>query len=181
LWSGGRGTHVLSGTAPFYGVYECADGGWFSVGAIEPPFYAAFLEVVAPDEPAEQQWEQNRWPALRAQLAKAFQGRTRDEWTAAFAAVDACAEPVLDVDGARPPPAPQGRGGRCGATTIGCAAASLPGCPATRDRRQPSRRRPTRENSSPALASPPPRPPTCWRSAQWPKRQFGADKPNTVC
>jgi alpha-methylacyl-CoA racemase len=98
MWSGGRGTHLLSGTAPFYGVYECADGGWFAVGAIEDPFYAAFLGVVAPDEPADRQWDRNRWPAQRSRLADAFRSRTRDEWTAAFATVDACAEPVLDID-----------------------------------------------------------------------------------
>jgi len=98
MWPGGLGTHPLSGTAPFYGVYECADGGWFAVGAIEGPFYAALLEVVAPDEPADQQWDRNRWPAQRALLTDAFLSRTRDEWTAAFATVDACAEPVLDID-----------------------------------------------------------------------------------
>jgi alpha-methylacyl-CoA racemase len=98
LWSGGRGTHVLSGTAPFYGVYECADGGWFSVGAIEPQFYEAFLKVVAPGEPADEQWDRNRWPERRQRLAEAFRTRPRDEWSAAFVDVDACAEPVLDVD-----------------------------------------------------------------------------------
>jgi alpha-methylacyl-CoA racemase len=98
LWSGGRGTHVLSGTAPFYGVYECADGGWFSVGAIEPQFYEAFLKVVAPGEPADDQWDQTRWPERRRRLSEAFRTRPRDEWSAAFAGVDACAEPVLDVD-----------------------------------------------------------------------------------
>ena len=97
-WPGGRGTHVLSGTAPFYGVYECADGGWFSVGAIEAQFYAAFLAVVAPDEPVAAQWDRNGWPAQRLRLAEAFRSRTRDEWARAFASVDACAEPVLDID-----------------------------------------------------------------------------------
>jgi alpha-methylacyl-CoA racemase len=97
-WPGGRGTHVLSGTAPFYGVYECADGGWFSVGAIESQFYEAFLDVVAPGEAVDGQWDRNLWPARRAQLAEAFRARTRDEWSTAFAGVDACAEPVLDID-----------------------------------------------------------------------------------
>jgi alpha-methylacyl-CoA racemase len=110
MWPGGRGTHLLSGTAPFYGVYECADGGWFSVGAIEPQFYAAFLEVVAPDEPPGEQWDRNRWPAQRARLADAFRSRTRDDWTAAFATVDACAEPVLDVDELDCHPHLRGRG-----------------------------------------------------------------------
>jgi alpha-methylacyl-CoA racemase len=97
-WRGGRGTHVLSGVAPFYGVYECSDGGWFSVGAIEPQFFAAMLDLVGVDAPAQQQWDESEWPALRGRLADAFRTRTRAEWTAAFAAVDACGAPVLDID-----------------------------------------------------------------------------------
>jgi alpha-methylacyl-CoA racemase len=97
MWKGGRGTHVLSGAAPFYGVYRCADDGWFSVGAIEPQFYAAFVDVLGLDDMAEQ-WDETRWAERRVRVAAAFAGRARDEWTAAFAAVDACGAPVLDVD-----------------------------------------------------------------------------------
>ena len=32
--------------APFYEVYECADGRHVAVGALEPEFYAALLEVM---------------------------------------------------------------------------------------------------------------------------------------
>jgi alpha-methylacyl-CoA racemase len=98
MWPGGRGTHVLSGAAPFYGVYECADGGWFSVGAIEPPFYAAMLEVVGVAADVDSQWDTAAWPALRAELAAAFRARPRDHWSERFAAGDACGAPVLDID-----------------------------------------------------------------------------------
>jgi alpha-methylacyl-CoA racemase len=97
MWKGGRGTHVLSGAAPFYGVYRCADGGWFSVGAIEPQFYAAFLDVLGLDDEAAQ-WDETRWPERRARVAEVFATKGRDEWTDAFAAVDACGAPVLDID-----------------------------------------------------------------------------------
>jgi len=98
MWQGGRGTHVLSGVAPFYGVYECADGAWFSVGAIEPSFYAALLDLLGLDEPVERQWDQDRWPALRRRVAAVFASRRRDEWTARFDDVDACGAPVLEID-----------------------------------------------------------------------------------
>jgi len=98
FWAGGRGTHVLSGAAPFYGVYRCADGGWFSVGAIEPKFYEAFLTVVGLTELGADQWDRAQWPARRAQVAEAFARRPRDEWTEAFSAVDACGAPVLEID-----------------------------------------------------------------------------------
>ena len=36
LWSPERGTNLLDGAAHFYSVYECADGGFISVGPLEP-------------------------------------------------------------------------------------------------------------------------------------------------
>ena len=98
MWDGRRGTHLLSGTAPFYGVYECGDGDWYSVGAIEPQFYAALIHVVAPGEDPTAQWDTTRWPALRRRFAAEFLNRTRPEWDAAFAGVDACVAPVLGID-----------------------------------------------------------------------------------
>ena len=35
----GRGRGPIGGAAPFYGTYECSDGRWFAVGAIERRFY----------------------------------------------------------------------------------------------------------------------------------------------
>jgi alpha-methylacyl-CoA racemase len=97
MWKGGRGTHVLSGAAPFYGVYRCADDGWFSIGAIEPRFYAAFVDALGLDDMGEQ-WDETRWPERRARVAAAFAAKPRDEWTAAFEGVDGCGAPVLDID-----------------------------------------------------------------------------------
>src|SRR3546814_9297765 len=37
-WEGGRGNNVLDGGAPWYSVYETADGKFGSVAAIEPQF-----------------------------------------------------------------------------------------------------------------------------------------------
>ena len=39
-----RGRNYLNGAAAFYGCYECADGKFISIGAIEPEFYALLLE-----------------------------------------------------------------------------------------------------------------------------------------
>ena len=46
VWKDERGTNLLDTGAPFYEVYECADGRHVAVGAIEPEFYAALLEVM---------------------------------------------------------------------------------------------------------------------------------------
>ncbi len=98
LW-GGRGTSVLSGCAPFYAVYRCADGGWFAVGAIEHRFYLLMLGVLGLD-PAElpDRDDPAQWGALRACLASVFAREPREHWSRAFADVDGCGMAVLDID-----------------------------------------------------------------------------------
>ncbi|MDE8345089.1 MAG: CaiB/BaiF CoA-transferase family protein [Acidocella sp.] len=98
LASATRGAHMLSGSAPFYGVYRCVDGNFISVGAIEPQFYALFLRILglAPDALGGQHHRPD-WPASRARLAALFATRTRDEWAALFAGTDACVAPVLTL------------------------------------------------------------------------------------
>src|SRR5690606_8219946 len=99
FWSPERGTNLLDSGAPFYDCYECADGGWVSVGALEPQFYAALLEGLglADDEDLPRQDDQSRWPELRARIGGASRSRTRDEWAEAFAVYDACVAPVLTM------------------------------------------------------------------------------------
>ncbi|HEY6316717.1 MAG TPA: CaiB/BaiF CoA-transferase family protein, partial [Acidimicrobiia bacterium] len=45
-----RGTNVLDSGAPFYDTYECADGGYIAVGALEPQFYAELLSATGLDD-----------------------------------------------------------------------------------------------------------------------------------
>ena len=49
FWSDERGTNLLDSGAPFYDVYRCADGEEIAVGAIEPQFFAALLDVLGLD------------------------------------------------------------------------------------------------------------------------------------
>jgi alpha-methylacyl-CoA racemase len=101
LWDGDPAHSMLIGAAPFYGVYQCADGRWFSVGAIEPKFYAEMLTVLGladVDPSASAQLDRSQWPALRARIAAVFATRLQADWTERFAPVDACGAPVLDLD-----------------------------------------------------------------------------------
>ena len=43
-WSDERGVNMLDTGAPYYDTYECADGRYIAVGAIEPQFYAELLD-----------------------------------------------------------------------------------------------------------------------------------------
>ncbi len=96
MWSDVRGTNMLDGGAPYYDTYECADGRYVSVGAIEPQFYAAMLTGLgldAADLPGQN--DVSRWPELRAAFTETFASRDRDHWAKVFAESDACVTPVL--------------------------------------------------------------------------------------
>lgn len=82
-WSGPRGTNIVDSGAPFYDVYETADGRWLAVAAMEAHFYADLLEILGidPDSLPDQD-DQERWPEMKAVVADAVRTRTRDEWVA---------------------------------------------------------------------------------------------------
>ena len=98
-WRPEREANPLDGGAPFYGVYETADGRHLAIGAIEPKFFAALLAGlgIADVAPADQM-RRATWPAQRARIATAVAERTRDEWAEHFAGTDACVAPVLSFD-----------------------------------------------------------------------------------
>ncbi|ODR04797.1 carnitine dehydratase [Mycobacterium sherrisii] len=96
LWTDARGTNLLDGGAPYYDTYECADGRYVAVGAIEPQFYAAMLAGLGLDgADLPGQNDVNRWPELRAALTEKFASADRDHWAKVFADSDACVTPVL--------------------------------------------------------------------------------------
>lgn len=89
-----RGETLTSGFWPWYDVYETADGAWVSVAAIEPQFYRALCTALGRDDLHGSQWSREGRERTRAEFAAIFRSRTRDEWVAAFAGVDACFAPV---------------------------------------------------------------------------------------
>ncbi|MHA7648331.1 CaiB/BaiF CoA transferase family protein [Mycobacterium sp. ML4] len=96
MWTDARGTNMLDGGAPYYDTYECADGRYVAVGAIEPQFYAAMIQGLGLDAATlPPQNDVQRWPELRARLVEAFGSRDRDHWAKVFADSDACVTPVL--------------------------------------------------------------------------------------
>jgi alpha-methylacyl-CoA racemase len=98
IWGDERGANILDGGAPFYDTYECADGGFVAVAPIEPQFYAAMLRGLGLDTAdLPHQLDTAGWPVLREAFTKAFRSRTRDEWAAVFADVDACVTPVVET------------------------------------------------------------------------------------
>jgi alpha-methylacyl-CoA racemase len=94
LWVGGRGENLLDGGAPFYDTYRTRDGGYMAVGALEPQFYAALVAGLELSDLPDQ-YDRAGWPELRSRFTARFLSRSRVEWTAVFAGVDACVTPVL--------------------------------------------------------------------------------------
>jgi alpha-methylacyl-CoA racemase len=89
----------LDGGAHFYGAYETADGGWISVGSIEPQFYALLLKHAGIDDPDfQEQMDPARWPRLKKKLAAVFKTKTREEWCEIMEGTDVCFGPVLTFD-----------------------------------------------------------------------------------
>ncbi len=97
LWNDERGSNLLDTGAPFYEVYETSDGGFMAVGAIEPRFYAEFLDLVGLDEDPGVQFDTQKWPELKRRIAARFVARTRSDWEERFAGSDACVFPVLSM------------------------------------------------------------------------------------
>jgi alpha-methylacyl-CoA racemase len=96
LWGGPRGGNLLDGGAPFYGTYECADGKYLAVGALEPRFYDELVRLTGAEPTPGDRFDPARWPADRADWARLLRTRTRDEWCALLESSDACVAPVLD-------------------------------------------------------------------------------------
>lgn len=96
FWQDQRQSNLIDGGAPFYDTYECADGKFVAVGAIEPQFHAAFVQGLGVELDGGQ-YDRDHWPQQRATIAERFRTRTRDEWDAIFRDTDACVAPVLSL------------------------------------------------------------------------------------
>ncbi len=89
-----RGTGLLNGGAARYGVYRTSDGGYLSVGALEPQFLGRLAEAAG----LELRPGAGGDADLRAQLTRIVATRTRDEWARVLGEHDCCCEPVLELD-----------------------------------------------------------------------------------
>jgi alpha-methylacyl-CoA racemase len=151
-----RGTNLLDSGSAIYDVYECADGLFISVAAIEAKFRKVLFDRLGLPLTADEGEE------LRGTLEKLFKTRSRDEWCALLEGTDACFAPVLSM-----PVAPLSKS---------MAWCSLPPRPASLERLPPGRHRrkkwaPTRglccadgtfrRNGSRR----------CWQAVYWPRRK----------
>ena len=94
-----RGEERLNGGWVCYQVFEAADGGHVTVGALEPKFWANFCRLVGrPDLEPLQYAEGAVRDRAEAELRALFRTRPRDEWVRLLQSEDVCAGPVLTMD-----------------------------------------------------------------------------------
>ncbi len=91
-----RGTDLLGGGAPYYGVYACADGRYVALAALEPKFFHRLCDAVGRADWKPRQMGDTT--ALRAEIAALFLAKDRDTWVQELAPADCCVEPVLELD-----------------------------------------------------------------------------------
>jgi crotonobetainyl-CoA:carnitine CoA-transferase CaiB-like acyl-CoA transferase len=93
------GRYVLSGAYPFYNVYETADGGFMTLGALEPKFWANFCAKVGREDLISRQFDGGeRRLELFEELRSLFKSKSRDEWVESMKTADCCCEPVLSLE-----------------------------------------------------------------------------------
>ena len=94
-----RGENLLDTGAHFYDVYRCKDGGYVSIGSIEPQFYAELLRLTGLEGDPEFALQMDRalWPVLKGRLEQLFRTKTRDEWCTLMEGTDVCFAPVLTM------------------------------------------------------------------------------------
>lgn len=102
-WSGGgnlpkRGNELLTGGYATYNNYECKDGKYVSLGAVEAKFWESFCKKIGKEEYIPLQMDITRQPELEASIRSIMLTKTRDEWVEFFADSDICFTPVLTLD-----------------------------------------------------------------------------------
>ena len=94
-----RGSNVLDSGAYFYDSYECLDGKFVSIAAIESKFHSEMFSLMELDiSLVQNQMDREHWPRLKKMMEEKFKTKTRDEWTSIMGGSDACFAPVLEMD-----------------------------------------------------------------------------------
>lgn len=98
-----NGVPAAAGTASLlasgvlcYNLYRTRDGGYLSLGALEPKFWQNFCQKIGRPDLIPHQF--SRHPQHLADLASVLAERSRDEWVNLFKDADCCLEPVLTLE-----------------------------------------------------------------------------------
>ena len=90
--------HLLNGGVPHYDVYRTKDGGWISIGSLEPHFFANLCRAMGREDFIAYQYDPSRREEVAAYFCEQFLTRTRDEWFELLSKTDICVAPVYSLD-----------------------------------------------------------------------------------
>jgi crotonobetainyl-CoA:carnitine CoA-transferase CaiB-like acyl-CoA transferase len=85
---------LLTGGLACYRIYECSDGRWLTVGALEAKFFGRLCELIDRPELTSRQYGADQ-EGLAAELASTFAQRSLASWLELFESEDVCIGPVL--------------------------------------------------------------------------------------
>src|SRR3972149_9356887 len=95
-----RGATALNGALPHYNVYQCAAGGWISVGSLGPHFRANLCRALGREDLIPHQYSREKRDEVFDYFRATFRTKTRDEWFEALQQSGICAAPVYGRGGA---------------------------------------------------------------------------------
>jgi alpha-methylacyl-CoA racemase len=90
-----RAAHMLNGGAACYNLYQCADGKFISLGAIEDKFWRNFCRALEQPGWIDRQFEPMPQQSLIADVAGVFAQQPQAHWCARLDQVDCCFEKLF--------------------------------------------------------------------------------------
>ncbi len=95
-----RNFNVINGkTTVNYAAYECADGKWLSIAALEMKFWNRLCDVIEkPEWKRTNQMELMNVNFSKQDVADLFKTKTRDNWMKILQGEDVCAAPILELE-----------------------------------------------------------------------------------
>lgn len=93
-----RGGTLLNGSVPHYNVYQCGDGGWISIGSLEPHFFVNLCKAMECQQFIPHQYDPSKRAEIAAYFKQRFLTKTRDEWFEILKQTDICVGPVYSLE-----------------------------------------------------------------------------------
>jgi crotonobetainyl-CoA:carnitine CoA-transferase CaiB-like acyl-CoA transferase len=91
-------TNLFTGAYPCYNVYETADDGHLSIGALEIKFWHTLCQAVGREDLIDEQFASGQRAAeVKASLNDLFKTKTRDEWLDLLGDKECCVGPVYEL------------------------------------------------------------------------------------
>ena len=90
-----RSELLLNGGAACYNIYQCRDGHFISLAALEQHFWQNFCAAVDKPEWLDLQYSEMPQKQLIAQVTELFKQQTHSHWNQIFDPVDCCYEALL--------------------------------------------------------------------------------------